>query len=81
MDKMTFESKWYFQPLMALYWGSLAAGSIFLIVLGFIASDVEPAGFFWAGVLATFYWLLHRLFYFLMFREPFRLPQFRNKKH
>jgi len=80
MDKMTFESKWYFQPLMALYWGSLAAG-IFLIVLGFIASDVEPAGFFWAGVLATFYWLLHRLFYFLMFREPFRLPQFRNKKH
>jgi hypothetical protein len=81
MDKTTFESKWYFRPLRALYWGSLVAGAIFLIVLGFVASDVEPAGIFWAGVLASFYWLLHRLFYFLMFREPFRLPKFRNKGH
>lgn len=81
MDKPTFESKWYFRPFRWLYWGSLAAGAIFLIVLGFVASDVEPAGIFWAGVLSTFYWLFHRLFYFLMFREPFRLPKFQKTGH
>ncbi|HOI42897.1 MAG TPA: hypothetical protein PK523_08130 [Elusimicrobiales bacterium] len=75
MDRPAFENKPYFRPLRALYWGSLAAGSAFLIVLGFVASDVEPAGIFWAGVLASFYWLLHRLFYFILFREPFRLPR------
>lgn len=81
MDKPTFEGKWYFRPLRALYWGALAAGAVFLIVLGFVASDVEPAGIFWAGVLAAFFWLLHRLFYFLLFREPFRLPKFRKGGH
>lgn len=70
MDKQTFRSKWYYRPLRAVYWGSLAAGALFLIVLGIIGSDVEAAGVFWAGVLAAFYWILAKLFYFFVFHEP-----------
>lgn len=75
MTKETFEAKWFFRPLRYMYWGSLAIFSIFLIVIGFIGSDVEAAGFFWAGVVAAIYWAFRRLFYFLMFGDSLLPPR------
>jgi len=69
MTKETFHGKWYFRPLRALYWGSLACFSLFLIILGVIGSDVEAAGVFWAGVLAGAYWIFKRIFYRVMFGD------------
>jgi len=43
--------------------------SLFLIIVGIFESDVEIAGFFWAGVLILVYWLIKRVFYYFMFRE------------
>src|SRR3989344_5376296 len=69
MNKKTFHKKWYFRLLQVIYFGSLIAGSLFLIIASILGSDVEVAGFFWAGVLCLVYWLIKRVFYFLMFRE------------
>ena len=69
MNKKTFQKKWYFRLLQILFFGSLIAGSLFLIIAGILGSDVEIAGFFWAGVLILVYWLIKRVFYYFMFRE------------
>jgi hypothetical protein len=69
MDKITFQKKWYYKLLRVLFFGSLILFSLFLIIVGIFDSDVEIAGFFWAGVLALVYWLIKRVFYYFMFRE------------
>jgi len=69
MKKETFQKKWYYKSLQVIYLGSLIAFSLFLIIAGIFDSDVEIAGFFWAGVLIIIYWLMKRVFYYLMFRE------------
>jgi len=69
MKKETFQKKWYFKLLQVIFFGSLILFSLFLIIAGILDSDVEIAGFFWAGVLCLAYWLIKRVFYFLMFRE------------
>ncbi|MBS3072517.1 hypothetical protein J4477_01625 [Candidatus Pacearchaeota archaeon] len=69
MDKKTFQKKWYYKLLQVIYFGSLIAFSLFLIIAGILDSDVEIAGFFWAGVLGLVYWLIKRVFYYLMFKE------------
>lgn len=69
MKKEIFQEKWYFKLLQIIFFGSLIAFSLFLIIAGIFESDVEIAGFFWAGVLCIVYWLIKRVFYFLMFRE------------
>jgi hypothetical protein len=69
MKKETFHKKWYYKPLQIIFFGSLIAFSLFLIIAGILDSDVEIAGFFWAGVLCLVYWLIKRVFYFLMFGE------------
>lgn len=74
MNKETFEKKWYFQWLHALYWGTLIFFSVTLIWMGLIGSDVEAAGVFWAGVVAGIYWLIKRTFYCLVLGEKF-LPR------
>ena len=68
MDRKTHK-KWYFRLLQVIYFGSLIAFSLFLIIAGILGSDVEIAGFFWAGVLILVYWLIKRVFYYFMFRE------------
>ena len=69
MNKKTFQKKWYYKLLQVIFFGSLIAFSLFLIIAGILDSDVEIAGFFWAGVLCLVYWLIKRVFYYLMFRE------------
>ena len=64
MDKKTFHKKGYFRLLQVIFFGSLIAGSLFLIIAGIYGSDVEFAGFFWAGVVAIVYWLVKRIFYY-----------------
>jgi hypothetical protein len=69
LKKETFQKKWYFKLLQVIFFGSLILFSLFLIIAGILGSDVEIAGFFWAGVLFLVYWLIKRLFYYFMFRE------------
>ena len=69
MKKETFQKKWYFKLLQIIFFGSLILFFLFLIIAGILGSDVEIAGFFWAGVLCLVYWLIKRVFYYLMFRE------------
>src|SRR3989344_394960 len=69
MNKKTFQKKWYFILVQIVFFGSLISFSLFLIIAGILDSDVEIAGFFWAGVLCLVYWLIKRVFYLLMFRE------------
>src|SRR3989344_392355 len=69
MNKKTFQKKWYFILVQIVFFGSLISFSLFLIIAGILDSDVEIAGFFWAGVLCLVYWLIKRVFYYLMFRE------------
>ena len=69
MKKETFQKNWYFKLLQVIFFGSLILFSLFLIIAGIFDSDVEIAGFFWAGILCLVYWLIKRVFYFLMFRE------------
>ena len=69
MKKEAFQKKWYFKLLQVIFFGSLIVFSLFLILAGIFDSDVEIAGFFWAGVLCLVYWLIKRVFYYLMFRE------------
>src|SRR3989344_8777313 len=69
MNKKTFQKKWYFILVQIVFFGSLISFSLFLIIAGILDSDVEIAGFFWAGVLIIIYWLIKRVFYYLMFRE------------
>ena len=51
--------------LHTLYWGSYAVFAVILILLGIFESDVEIAGFFWAGVLWISYWLVMKALIFL----------------
>lgn len=69
MKKETFQKKGYFKLLQVIFFGSLIVFSLFLIIAGILDSDVEIAGFFWAGVLVIVYWLIKRVFYWIMFRE------------
>jgi len=69
MKKEAFQKKWYFKLLQVTFFGSLILFSLFLIIVGIFEGDVEIAGFFWAGVLCLLYWLIKRVFYYLMFRE------------
>ena len=69
MKKETFQRRWYFKLLRVIYFGSLIAFSLFLIVAGIFEGDVEIAGFFWTGVLILVYWLIKRVFYYLMFGD------------
>lgn len=69
MKKSEFQKKWYYKLLQVIFFGSLILFSLFLIIGGILGSDVEIAGFFWAGVLCLFYWLVKRIFYWIMFRE------------
>lgn len=69
MKKETFQKKWYFKLLQVIFFGSLIVSSLFLIIAGILDSDVEIAGFFWAGVLCLVYWLIKRVFYWIMFKE------------
>lgn len=69
MDKKAFHKKWYYKLLQLVYFSSLIVFSLFLIIAGILGSDVEVAGFFWAGVLCLVYWLAKRVFYWIMFKE------------
>jgi len=69
MSKATFHKKWYYRLLQVLFWGSLVLVSTALIVLSWLGSDVQIAGVFWAGLLALVYWLIKKIFYYLMFKE------------
>ncbi|MDP4039715.1 MAG: hypothetical protein Q8P57_03995 [Candidatus Pacearchaeota archaeon] len=69
MKKETFRKKWYFRLLRVIFFGSLIPFSLFLIIAGWFESDVEIAGVFWAGVLCLIYWLIKRVFYYVMFKE------------
>ena len=78
MDKKTFQKKWYYRLLQVIYFGSLITFSLFLIIAGIFESDVEIAGFFWAGILALVYWFIKKIFYYVMFEEKILLQK--NKK-
>jgi len=69
LKKEAFHKKWYYRLLQIIFWGSLIFFSISLILLGYFESDVEVSGLFWAGVLAGVYWLIKRVFYYILFRE------------
>ncbi len=69
MKKETFHKKWYSKLIQLIYFGSLVVFSLFLIIVGILEGDVEMAGFFWAGVLCLVYWLIKRVFYYVMFKE------------
>ncbi len=69
MNKEVFHKKWYYRLLKVLFIGSYAVFAIALILLGYFESDVEISGIFWSGVLAIFYWLIKRLFYYIVFGE------------
>jgi hypothetical protein len=69
MKREAFQKKWYFKLLQIIFFGSLIIFSLFLIIVGILGSDVEVAGFFWAGVLCLVYWLIKRVFYWIMFKE------------
>lgn len=69
MNKETFQKKWYYKLLQVAFFGSLMLFSLFLIIAGIFDSDVEIAGFFWAGILCLVYWLIKRVLYSVMFKE------------
>jgi hypothetical protein len=69
MTKEIFHKTWYYRLLQVLFWGSLLFFSISLILLGLFESDVEIAGFFWAGVLSSIYWIIKKIFYYILFAD------------
>jgi hypothetical protein len=69
MDKETFHKKWYYRVLQVLFWGSLVSLSGGLIILGLSEDDIPAAGFFWAGIVIFTYWIIKKVFYYLMFGE------------
>jgi len=69
MTKEAFHKKRYYRLLQVLFWGSLMFFSVSLILLGYYGSDVEVSGLFWAGILVVIYWLIKRIFYYVVFGE------------
>jgi len=69
MNKKTFHKKWYFLLIQAIFWCIF----IFFIFLGiwgiFYEDDMPLVGFFWAWIVAIVYWLVKRIFYYVMFGD------------
>ncbi|MEK6843866.1 MAG: hypothetical protein AABX83_00410 [Nanoarchaeota archaeon] len=78
MNKKTFHKKWYFLLVQMIFWSSL----IFLILLSiwavFYEDDMPFIGVIWIIAFILIYWLVKRIFYYVMFEDRF-LP-LKNRK-
>ncbi|MFA5856301.1 MAG: hypothetical protein WC867_03020 [Candidatus Pacearchaeota archaeon] len=78
MKKETFQKKWYFRVIQIFYWVSLILISIALLIISLYEDDIPMAGFFWLIIILFIYWLIKRIFYYLMFGT--RIFPKKNKK-
>jgi membrane protease YdiL (CAAX protease family) len=87
MNKEAFHKKWYYRLLQVIFWGSLIPilGALILFsilgILGIYEEDIPMAGLFWAGVIVLIYWLVKRIFYYVMFGERILSKKLQSRKN
>lgn len=69
MNKKTLHKKWYFRLLKVIFFGSLMIILGGLAIISISEDDIPLAGFVWAGIVMIIYWLIKKIFYYILFRE------------
>ena len=69
MNKQTFHASRTYRLLQVLFISSYIILATILILMGLYGSDVQPAGLFWALILAIIYYIIKKLFYYIMFND------------